>query len=203
MRISIEDVETAIAAHKADNIKDYQHKGDPYRTEIWTFTRNIKSSCSPDSNPDKIFDEVDSLIEKCGGWEQVAGKLDDEEIYLEFISNWREIKYRTDESILYRVYLEAKLAPLSHECYAQNARLGGYAEFISLAGWLQKAVGNCPIMLPVERVGELLDKDPKSITRYRQKAFADGFLFLVSRHLPGRLATKFRFDVDQFPELMN
>ena len=202
--LSVEIVKTAIAAHNADRIKGFRSSSNtPYRTELWTFTRYIKSGCQPDSNPETIFDEVDRWIQQTGGWEQIVPNLDSEEIYLEFVSNWRDIRHRTDDSALDRAYRAAQLQPLSHKRYSQNKRLQGYAEFISLAGWLQKQVGNAPIMLPVERVADLLGKTPRTVCRYRQRALpdGDGFMIEVVHHVPGRLATKFRFAVEQFPEL--
>lgn len=195
-------VAAVIAAHKRDE-QVSRAGGNPYRSALWTFTRHIKSHCTEGETPEEVFDEVDALVRGHGGWSEIAPELDAEEIFLEFTSNWRDSRYRTDENALDRANRAAQLRPLSHKRFSGNERLEGYGESISLAGWLQKQVGNGPIMLPVEPVGRVLDKAPKTVTRYRQRAQDDGFLIVAVRHFPGKLATKFRFAVEEFPELAN
>ena len=196
-------LEAAIAAHSKDSFRLSPGGDSPYRTPLWSFVRHIKSHCDEGQQPEDVFEDVDQLIESFGGWGQIAGDLDIEEVYLEFLSNWRDVKYLLDEGILARAYRVAELRPLRHKRYDNNPRLAGYAELVSLAGWLQHDVGNSRIMLPIEHVAETLQKAPRTITRYRQQAVADEFLREIKKHVPNRLATLFRFDVDQFPELLN
>ena len=64
-------------------------------------------------------------------------------------------------------------------------------------------MGNRPIMLPVDRLSDMLGVTPMTITHYRQTAERDGLLRVVKEHTysKGR-ATEFFFDVSQFNTLL-
>src|SRR5262249_25123370 len=87
-------------------------------------------------------------------------------------------------------------------------RTDGYARFVSIAGWLQVGMGNCPIMLPVEKLAHILEVTPMTVSRYRQWGIEDGYLKEVKPHTfhgkaKGGKATEFVFDVSLFNCLKN
>ncbi len=74
-----------------------------------------------------------------------------------------------------------------------------YAEFVSLAGHLQVLAGPNDIILPVVKVGALLDRDHASVSSYRVQAIKRGLLRQTGDYNKlQRIATSFRFSVDCF-----
>jgi len=199
-----EAIAAAIDAHRADRIKDKPvGSGGPWRSTLWTFTRKIKSRVTdPKAAAEGVFKIVDGIITKGGGWSEIVPGMDSEEIYLEFISNWSDIKFREGEGVLDRAYAKAKRNPLRHKKYTGNSHLTGYAEFISLAGWLQVEVGEADIVLPLKLVAKLRGVTTRTVTLHIKKGLMDTFLIPVDlKTYPGKAPT-YRFDADQFPELI-
>jgi hypothetical protein len=63
-------------------------------------------------------------------------------------------------------------------------------------------MGDRSILLPVEKVAEVLGVSAMSISRYRQLAIRDGYLRTVHKYSRGKqLATESRFDVSRFKVL--
>jgi hypothetical protein len=81
-------------------------------------------------------------------------------------------------------------------------RTEGYQNFVSIAGWLQVTMGDRNIMLPCEKLAELLNCKPMTISRYRRWAVEDGLMRQVKEHRfkpgGGGDATEFRFDTSQY-----
>ena len=65
-------------------------------------------------------------------------------------------------------------------------------------------MGDRAILLPVDRLSEMLGVKPMTITRYRQTAERDEYLRVVKEHsYSKKLATEFRFDVSRFSVLQD
>jgi len=197
-------IDQAIEDHHADYSRDDYYAEGTYHTQLWTFTRVIRSHFGEDASPDDVFWElVVPEIERRGGWEILDTWLDPEEIYLEFICNWDAVRYKIGETPLSNALEKAKAHPLQPRRASRYPEfLARYATFVSIAGWLQVTMGNRPILLPVAKLGEILDVKPMTITRYRQTAERDSLLRVVKEHSYSRgRATEFFFDVQRFPIL--
>jgi putative DNA primase/helicase len=68
----------------------------------------------------------------------------------------------------------------------------GYQQFIALARNLQRGRRES-IALPVERIGELFRVHRKQVSRWRNYALRDGWLYVAERHIPHQRATCFFF----------
>src|SRR5262249_7092568 len=77
----------------------------------------------------------------------------------------------------------------------------GYAVCVSVAGGQQVELGQSNILLPVRELAPLWGVRPGTVSRWRRRAVADGYLRLVE----GRKfqATEFRFDVSRFQVLQD
>ena len=196
-----EMIDFALREHELDYWRGDNYPDTTFHTELWTFTRCIKSCFTERDNPhDVFFDLVEPEIERRGGWEILDTPLDEEEIYLEFVCNWDSVRYRLGETPLTNALAKAEEMPLQPNRASKHPGfLQRYSRFIGLAGWLQVTMGDRPILLPVERLAEILSVRPMTISRYREIAVKDGFLRVVREHaaVKGR-ATEFRFDVSRF-----
>jgi len=197
-------IEYALEEHHMDHLRDNGDPREGYRTQLWTFTRCVKSFFASTANPDAVFfDVVVPEIDSRGGWEILDTWLDPEEIYFEFVCNWDRVRYDIGETPLSNAVLKAEKNPLEpRRCTGRADFLARYAKFVSIAGWLQVTMGNRSILLPVDRLGELMSVKPMTITRYRQAAVSDGYLRVIKEHCYTRkTATEFRFDVSRFSAL--
>jgi serine/threonine protein kinase HipA of HipAB toxin-antitoxin module len=50
----------------------------------------------------------------------------------------------------------------------------------------------CPILLPVERIGELMGCDRTLIGRLRKRAIAEGYIQEIERYIAHQKATRFK-----------
>jgi len=172
-----------------------------YHTPLWAFTRAVRSLYEQGADPHDAFFEIERAILRRGGWEILETELEPDDIYFEFVCNWARVRYRIGETPLGNALQMAQAHPLMPKrCEEYPDLLKRYAEFVSLAGWLQVAMGNSSILLPCQKVGDALAVSAMSVSRYRQIAAADGYLAMVRQHsLAGHRATEFRFDVSRFP----
>lgn len=196
----------AIAKHKADKIKDKPVGSvGPWHSKLWSFTKSIKTTCKPGSDAEVVFKMVNQAVMASGGWDEIVPGMGPQEIYAEFINSWNDIKFRDGESYLDWAYAKAKQTPLRHEKYTGNSNKAGYAEFISLAGWLQVVRGDRDIMLPLKQVAEILGISTRMVTNYLRwagtKKGEDGFLIPIDLDVRPGKAAKYRFATIQFPEL--
>lgn len=130
-----------------------------------------------------------------------------EDAHAEFLDAWDKVRYLPGSSPLANAYYQAKRFPLRLAADTKQRRTEVYEFFISIAGWLQVAMGDRNILLPVEELSEILHVEPMTISRYRKWAIEDGFLKEVQPHAfkgkgKGGKATEFRFDVSRVPILM-
>lgn len=113
---------------------------------------------------------------------------------IRFQSNWESVVYIP----LHDALFEAKRLAEKRTWRPTPDRGDLYARFASVAFYLQAATLNGVILLPVERVGELLGCDGRTISRMRDLAIKDGLLERVEAHNFRRgKATVFRF-IGQF-----
>lgn len=169
---------------------------------MWAFTRAVRSFFGEGIDPEDVFAEVvEPEIERRGGWRELFSDVNTaEDVYLEFVCTWGKVRYKIGETPLSVATARALAFPLQP---AGHDRAPHYGEFVSLAGWLQVAMGVRPIMLPVEKVAALLDVTPMTATRYRYLAVKDGYLRVVREHSFGRhRATEFMFDVARYEILL-
>ena len=198
-------IDFALDAYRRDDGLENGYPEGIYHTLLWSFTRAVKSCFREEANPqDVFFDFVHPEIERRGGWESIFECYwDAEDICMEFVCNWDSVRYNIGESPLENAAAKADAHGLRPaRCDRHPGRLRRYARFVSIAGWLQVTMGNRPILLPCEKLAELLDVSPKAISRYRQMATRDGYLLESQKHnrIAGR-ATEFVFNVKRFSSL--
>lgn len=82
-----------------------------------------------------------------------------------------------------------------------------YRTFISLAGGLQRLIGDRTIYLPTRSIAHHLRCDQSTVSRLRKFAIADGLLTVTKRHhfqSKGKsTATEFRFALELFERRKN
>jgi len=197
-------IDLAIREHGEDYFRENGCPGEIYHTQLWTFTRLLKSHLDEEIDPGWVFwNLVHPEMERRGGWSILNTGLDLEEIYFEFVCNWDAVRFRIGETPLSNAIAKANAYPLEpRRASKRPGFLARYARFVSIAGWLQVAMGDRPILLPVDKLGEILGVRPMTVTRYRQTAVADNLLRTVKEHCyrSGR-ATEFRFAVSRFSVL--
>jgi hypothetical protein len=121
----------------------------------------------------------------------------------EFLDTWDQVRYFPGWRPLAVAVELSRRRPVKPSPEHTRRYTRGYAEFVSVAGWLQVAVGNANILLPVKELSELLGGVAEmTVCRYRRWAVEDGFLREVrhSSHADKR-ATEFRFNVARVPML--
>jgi len=197
-------VSFALSEHENDLDIGNSCPYDTYHTPLWTFTRAVRSFYGEDVDPHEIFFKVESVIFRKGGWDILNTGLEPADIYFEFVCNWARVRYKIGETPLGNALEKAQAHPLQPERASRyRAFLARYSRFVSLAGWLQVAMGDRSILLPCEKIGELLGENKKTVSRLRQIAVQDGYLVEVRKHsFAGRRATEFRFDVSRFADLL-
>jgi len=204
---AIEDIiDFALDAHLRDECRESNTPDGIFHTQLWSFARAIRSCFPEEAEADTVFwNRVSPEIERRGGWGILETYLDVDEIYTEFICNWHAVRYRIGETPLGNAIQKAERFPLRPwRAKGHRVRLSRYSRFVSIAGWLQVSMGDCPILLPVGKLAELIGVSPMQVTRYRQMAQLDGYLRIVCGHnYTRRKATEFRFDVTRFPVLQS
>ena len=198
-----EVVDFAIAEHDEDCLRGNSDPHEGSHTQVWAFTRAVRSCYSAEADPAEVFFDIQREIKRRGGWEILDTYLNDDDIYFEFVCNWDAVRYRIGQTPLGNAVAQALAHPLAPKRASRHLEfLAGYSLFVSTAGWLQVAMGNRPILLPVEKLGAILGRAPMTITRYRQTAIRDGYLKIVQEHAHGQgRATEFFFDVTRFKVL--
>jgi len=124
--------------------------------------------------------------------------IDREDAQVEFLACWEKIRFVPGWDPLDQAVERSKKMQL----IPKNERTDGYQNFVSIAGWLQVTMGDRNIMLPCEKLGELLNCTQMTISRYRQWAMEDGLLTKMKEHRfkagGGGDATEFRFDTSRY-----
>jgi hypothetical protein len=158
---------------------------------------------------EQAFREVDSVVRSwhkgkraTDAWQQYVGeRRDDAEAT--FLDAWEKVRNLLGRSPLENALEQAERCPLIVGQDKLIQRPEKYALFVSMAGWLQVAMGDRNIALPCREIGDLLDVDKMTVSRYRKWAVQDGYLKEMN---PARFAgkrgqgkaTEFRFNVAKF-----
>ena len=207
--LCFEEFVTWAARHSAAEGKEALAEGK-FRSPLWTFVRHIRGRCwGGDETADDIFGRVDQALRARGGWAAHFEVKDEEEAYIEFVSNWDAIMYPPGQDPLSIALTKAKECPLTPE-RSQHRRLRNYALFVSMAGWLQASMGDQPILLPCREIAALLTEHGQAcskmaVSRWRKLAEKDGLLRVTREHsfrsAGNSRATEFLFDMSQFDRL--
>ncbi len=227
-------LEAHIVASHAHNLEKLENP-KRYRTPLWEFGRAMMThpkiaGCSPDEALDILEDSFcgwvtylkgspsSSRRKSLGGVDGVwlwlfrdlhlqlgvPAIASPEDGRVEFVNTLEVARFGAGADPLDCALKLARRHPL--EPKVGTKRLKKYAMFVSIAGWLQSIVGDPPIGLPEGRIGDMLEVESITISRYRKRAVKTGLMQKVEDHYFGGKpglgrATTFKFDVSQFPVL--
>jgi hypothetical protein len=198
---------------RAADVHNGQSGDEPeWHSPLFGFVRLLKAHPQvTGATPQEAFRTVDLVVRSWAGardkdpWERwfLVGRDDAE---AEFLGAWDKIRYLPGYSPLRCALEHARHTAFGLKAEVAQKRPAGYPLFVSLAGWLQVGVGDRPVLLPLEEVGELLNVLPSTVSRYRRWAVEDGYLKEVKPYeFRGKgkwgKATEFRFDVSRFKSL--
>jgi hypothetical protein len=143
-------------------------------------------------------DRDDRLFRLAAKWRR-AGATEDDLANRLRAENRRLCKPPLDDSQVLKIARSAaciavgSLDPL--DAAWEKAKVEGhwyaYDKMLSLIRHLAAGPG-CVILLPVERIGRLLDCDPTLVGRLRKKAIAEGFIEEAEKYIPHQKATRFK-----------
>lgn len=119
----------------------------------------------------------------------------DEEVQENFVRFFDEVKFGADEGPLEWALRRADRFPL------RKTKRRLYDRFVSLAGWLQRGLGDEDIFLPQENLAKILGLAGSTISSMTHSAMKDGYLKLIEPAIPHRKAELYRFDIEKFPAL--
>ncbi len=185
-----------------------------WQTPLFFFVRAVKTHPNLRGlEVAEVFEQVDRVVQTWGrakgknvcGWQHFFF-ISKEDASAEFLGSWDKIRYLPGESSLDQALQQAQETPLRLPKEIIGKRSERYPAFVSLAGWLQVVVGDGNILLPVDKLADLLQVEPMTISRYRGWAVQDNFLKEVKAyHFKGKgqrgRATEFRFNVARVPVL--
>jgi hypothetical protein len=154
-------------------------------SDTWQFCRFLKA------HPHSAFLAADELIEAVP-WAETG--FDDAEVAV-VLNEYDKVAFAAGKGPLDWAREMAEEYPLIDP---PGPRLGLYARFCAIAGWLQTLRGDQPIVLPVEKLASVLGVSPRSITSLRQLAIRAGILEEVAPYKKGLKATQFKFAVERF-----
>jgi hypothetical protein len=195
-----------LAAEKnRDEVRDQDavRRGDArFHTPLWTWIWCLKGHPDLSGRPaEDAYDEVLSTIEEAGETiDAVIGDLGGVEVgdvWAEFVNKWDRVKNPPGAGHFARAVARAQECPLDIPFGTET-----FAQFVSVAGWLQVLLWPEPIFIPIQTWAVELGCSTSAIGNYRQLAAKYGFLVLDSPYDRGRRrAAYFRFDVSRFDVL--
>ena len=156
-----------------------------WKTSTWEFTRLCRTY-------PKLAGLTANQAYKCIPWDYTD--YDGDEILM-FVTEWDEVRVPTGKNPLLVALELSKQRPL-----ITDQRFKNYALFVSMCGYLQKQLGDNDIFLPVELLGHLIKVSPRIISNYRKIACKEKIL-VETQKWTRRLAARYRFNMDSFPEL--
>jgi len=116
-----------------------------------------------------------------------------------FLKAWESVRYRPGHSPLDNAVAHAKKCGVTLSDSVRAKRPEEYATFIAIAAWLQVAMGDTTILLPCQKVGDLMGMTKMTISIYRRWAVDDGYLVITKAHNRGAgESTEFRFNLSRF-----
>ena len=136
---------------------------------VFPLVMRIARSRASDSDGTSISDAVHELT----GCEEY-------DFEATFIHCWVAIRILPGESPIVTAERLAKANPLIPD-RCGGGRLPLYARIVSIAGWLQRVVGDQPIHLATRMLGQLVGCSARSAAAYLKMAQEDGFLTLERR----------------------
>src|SRR5262249_2713011 len=128
---------------------------------------------------DRGYDPWEYWFGACTGYLVGPNRAD---AHTEFLDAWDKVRYTPGMTPLDCAVEMAGRFPLIVRREMSRLWTKEYERFISIAGWLQTAMGNRNILLPVAELGEILGVQKMTVSRYRKWAIADGFLKEVAEH---------------------
>jgi hypothetical protein len=169
-----------------------------YRTPMWEFTRQAKAHKSlVGLDVLEAAATVENCLQSWGIFPDTveiwrAGFPSSDDPREEFIYTWDRVKWPKPE--LDRAQVDATALPLKPQrCYSP-----GYERFISIAGHLQRGVQGS-ILLPCNKLSQILDCEPMAVSRYRKWAQENALLKLTRQGTKAqRMADEFIFAVELF-----
>lgn len=181
------------------HLEEQVHQRDTER--FWHFVRAIKSAYPRGTGADEAFEEVEEEVERRGGWSALGFDEDPEELYIQFVTSLDTVHYRLDEDPLEEAYEFGCAFPAFPK--RSRTRINGiYCVFLGMCAGLKMKNGGGPIMLPRERVAEVMDTYPMMITRLCRLAEQDGYLRLTKEHNHARGEAAW-YEFDEFPDRDN
>jgi len=183
-----------------------------WQSPLFPFVRFIKSHPSWTDLPVRTaFQVTEDALLKLGKrtgrqnlpvlWERLLNVTHDD-AEAEFLGAWDKIRYLAGSDALENAFQLASNRPLALPNALAEQRPEIYSQFVSVCGWLHVLNFGGNILLPVERLGELLTVSPMTVSRLRKWALEDRFLSHERAHVRGKLATEFRFIAqERFPVL--
>ena len=172
-------------------------QGEPFRTPLFEFVRAVKAHAElGEMEAFAAADTIEPYFANWLGdrdfevWSSVFPWSDDPRS--EFIDTWQKIKW--PHAYVERAVEAVKICPL----FPKQAFSKTYAEFVSIAGHLQRSVAG-PILLPCRKIAGVLGCKPTSVSRYRNLAIMAGLLRLQRRGTRAhREADEFIFETGKF-----
>jgi hypothetical protein len=178
----------------------------PFHTALWDFCRLLRGH--PDLR-NKSGKEALAIVERRlrdlkRTWFSY-GLRSNEDARVEFLDVWDKIRFVPGEPPLLLAFSKARRNPIILP--KEFEKTESYKDLLSTAYYLQKAVGdNRRILLPEEKLGELFDCSPMTISRYRDWAKEQGFLIEKTPHSFDResrkgKATEFVFSFERLAQI--
>lgn len=184
---ALELVDELIIEHEERCVQEWQ----------WMFrlARRLRTLGQVSAALDELVPAIEAF---CGaavsaGFGQHMDFSDIEARWMDFVHYWHSVTYAEGQGPLEIAFEHARLHPIVPiPSFGNN-----YALFVSTAYHLQRLLGDEPILLPVERVGALFDRDKMYGSRLVSLAMRAGLLEVVSLHrYSARQARSYRFLFD-------
>jgi hypothetical protein len=116
---------------------------------------------------------------------------DVEDGWLAFVQAWFTVHTPEGQGPLERALAFADQDPVE---VPRTYGIATYQRFVSMLFHLQRIRGTDPMILPVERIGQRLDRDKMHAWRLIERAKRDGLIDLVEPHSPRRSAATYSFN---------
>ena len=179
--------EYTIRGHRCPDT-DGPEKDETWRSETWEFTRFMKR------HPN-LRDLTGAQAANIIPWHLTDF---DEDEQFQIVNEWDTIRYVAGEGPLNKALALALKFPVPRKTNLTR-RFTRYAEFLSLAGWLQVVVGEeNEIYLPHHKVAGIFGCDRGMIHNLTRAAITEGYLTVVKPH-SAHAATRYQFHLDKFP----
>ena len=190
IRLSEQELWPSLVKKLADESIRESEEPYEYKSRTWEFVRHMKALAMFDGvTAEQAFDRIP--------WECTEFDADDQ---IKFLDEWDKVKWAAGfENPLKQAALMAEANPIFDPAAFPSPK---FARFLSIAAWQQRIVGEGNIFYSTRDMGALVDVDAKTISTYSSVAEKKGFLRLVKKG-GGKLASRFRFNLDRVPNMKN